>query len=58
VPLPGHNGTHTDWYHQWVHKRLQEIDAIAKGNQDIFLELFNEVVKKPVLENPRLPYRK
>ncbi|OGO38937.1 MAG: hypothetical protein A2W35_16970 [Chloroflexi bacterium RBG_16_57_11] len=58
VPLPGHSGSHTEWYHQWVHKRLQEIDAIAKGDQDLFLELFNEMIKEPVLGNPRLPYQK
>lgn len=49
VPLPGHSGSHTDWYHQWIHKRLQEIDAIAKGDRDLFLDMFNETVKKPVL---------
>ncbi len=29
-----------------------------KDDRDLFLELFNEMVKKPVLENPRLPYQK
>ncbi|MEN4013094.1 MAG: AHH domain-containing protein [Bellilinea sp.] len=58
VALPGHSGSHTNWYHQWVHKRLQEIDAIAKGDKDLFLDLFTEFVKKPVLDNPRLPYQK
>jgi RHS repeat-associated protein len=57
VPLPGHSGSHTDWYHNWVNKKLLEIDAIAKGDQEVFLELFNKKVKTPILDNPRLPYR-
>lgn len=58
VSLPGHSGSHTEWYHQWVYKKLQEIDAVAEGDRDLFWELFNSLVKEPVLENPRLPYNK
>lgn len=57
VPLPGHSGSHTEWYHNWIYKKLQEIDAVAKGDKELFLELFDKKVKKPVLDNPRLPYR-
>lgn len=33
VSLSGHSGSHTEWYHQWIYKNLQEIDAIAKGDR-------------------------
>lgn len=56
VFLPGHKGKHTEQYHRWVYTELRGIDARAKGNTELFLDLFNEKIKKPVLENPRLPY--
>jgi RHS repeat-associated protein len=56
VTLPGHKGKHTEQYHQWVYRQLRGIDARANGDTQQFLDLFIEKIKKPVLENPRLPY--
>jgi hypothetical protein len=58
VPLPGHSGSHTEYYHRWVYQQLKAIDDIAKGDRELFKKLFNKMVKSRVLENPRLPYRK
>ena len=56
--LSRHNGSHTDSYHRWVFFMLNVIDAQANGDRELFLELFNELIKEPLLENPRLPYIK
>jgi hypothetical protein len=45
-------GMHPDDYHSWVLNALEYIDSVAKGNQGKFIELFDELVKDPVLENP------
>lgn len=50
IPLPGHSGKHTDQYHQWMYDQLVEIDALAKGNINEFLRLFDEKIKDPVMK--------
>ncbi|BCJ92615.1 hypothetical protein acsn021_01840 [Anaerocolumna cellulosilytica] len=49
--LMPHQGRHPNAYHDWILEQLQEIDQIANGNKDIFLELF-ENVKNIVRDNP------
>jgi len=56
IILPDHIGRHSNQYHLWVYKRLRQIDQKANGNVYEFLQLFNEIIKKPILENPWLPY--
>ncbi|MAT43334.1 MAG: hypothetical protein CL609_13420 [Anaerolineaceae bacterium] len=55
--LEGHNGRHTNAYHRWVLEKLKEIDISANGNVIEFLKQFEENIKKPVMRNPRLPYK-
>ncbi|MEK3976737.1 AHH domain-containing protein [Psychrobacillus sp. FSL K6-2684] len=43
-------------YHEYVLDRINEYDAIARGNKEIFLELF-EGLKKEVRENPDMLYK-
>jgi hypothetical protein len=49
--LMPHQGRHPNAYHNWILEELQSIDNVAKGNKDVFLELF-EGVKNTVKENP------
>jgi len=51
VAMP-HSGRHANAYHEWVLGQLEYINTQAKGNKDEFLRLFDELIKKPVLENP------
>ena len=53
VSLP-HLGRHPDAYHQWVLEQLELIDQIAKGDRELFLELFEKRVKLQVLEHPEM----
>jgi len=46
-----HQGRHPNAYHDWILKELQSIDKVAKGNKEVFLELF-EGIKNTVKENP------
>ena len=49
-----HQGRHPDAYHEWVFKKLEDIDASAKGNKDTFLKLYEEQIKKEVREKPEM----
>ncbi|MDQ0233408.1 AHH domain-containing protein [Metabacillus malikii] len=51
-----HQGRHPNAYHEYVLDRINEYDAIARGNKEIFLELF-EGLKKEVRENPDMLYK-
>ena len=49
-----HQGRHPNAYHDWILEELQSIDKVAKGNSNVFLELF-EGIKNTVKENPDMP---
>ncbi|RIJ66299.1 hypothetical protein D1606_06580 [Rummeliibacillus sp. POC4] len=51
-----HQGRHPNAYHEYVLDRINEYDAIARGNKEIFLELF-EGLKSEVRENPDMLYK-
>ena len=57
VPLEGHSGRHTNAYHNFIFTSLCELDAIAKGNSQVFYEGFMVIVDF-LRENPWLPYAK
>ena len=52
-----HQGRHPNAYHEFVLEQMQQIDEIACGNREIFLELFEENVKSVVRENPEMLYK-
>ena len=49
-----HRGRHPDAYHEWVLERMYEIDEIAQGDREVFLELFEQEVKRVVRERPEM----
>lgn len=51
-----YQGRHPNAYHEYVLDRINEYDAIARGNKEIFIELF-EGLKKEVRENPDMLYK-
>jgi RHS repeat-associated protein len=53
VEIP-HRGRHPKEYHEWVSRQLREIDKIAQGVREDFLELFEERITKPVSEQPEM----
>lgn len=40
-----------------VTRAMRQADSIAKGNKDIFLDVFEETVKKVIRENPNMLYK-
>ena len=52
--LPHGRGRHPDAYHEWVLERMRWIDQRAQGNVDIFLDLYEQEVKRVVRENPAM----
>ena len=48
-----HQGRHPNAYHDYMFERISEIDEVAKGCKDIFLELF-EKVKQEIINNPNM----
>ena len=55
VPLKGHRGRHTDAYHGFVAVAIKELDIIAGGSTDVFIEGM-KVLGEFVKENWWLPY--
>lgn len=53
APLP-HQGRHPDAYHAWVLEQMQLIDQIARGDEALFLDLFDELLIQEVLEHPEM----
>jgi RHS repeat-associated protein len=49
-----HLGRHPNAYHNFVLDGMQKARAGAGGSQAEFLNLFNQYVKKPVIQNPGL----
>lgn len=52
-----HQGRHPNAYHDFVYEQLQEIDAIAQGDKEIFLELYEQQVKSVIRNNPDMLYK-
>jgi len=49
-----HLGRHPKAYHEFVLRGMQDAATGAGGNQAKFLQLFDQYVKQPVLQNPSL----
>jgi hypothetical protein len=49
-----HYSKHPSQYHEFVLNGMRAADAGAAGNQDIFLKLFDEYVRQPLLQNPNM----
>lgn len=49
-----HLGRHPNAYHEFVLKGMKDAAAEAGGSQARFLQLFDQYVKQPVLQNPSL----
>lgn len=52
-----HQGRHPYDYHEFVLGEMSEIDNIANGNKEVFLDLFEENVKSVIRENPDMLYK-
>ncbi|MDR0207197.1 MAG: AHH domain-containing protein [Bacteroidales bacterium] len=50
--LMPHVGRHPDAYHRFVLDQMTKASNAAGGNQAIFLQLYNNIVVQPVLDNP------
>ena len=53
-----HQGRHPNAYHEFILSEMEEIDNIADGNVDIFIELYEERVKSVIRDNPDMLYKK
>jgi len=49
-----HLGRHPNAYYNFVYQNMQRAASEAGGNQAKFLQLFDQYVKQPVLQNPGL----
>lgn len=52
-----HQGRHPNEYHDFVLDEMQNIDNVAQGDRDIFLELYESQVKAPIRDNPDMLYK-
>ncbi len=52
--LMAHSGRHPNEYHQFVLDAMKFADTKAQGNTAEFLRLFNNNVRRPIMENPEL----
>ena len=52
-----HQGRHSYDYHEFVLDEMIEIDKVANGNKDLFIELYEENVKSVIRENPEMLYK-
>ncbi len=53
IPHP-QTGGHPEKYHKWLLEQLRAIDEIAKGDQQRFLELYNERIRQQVQDHPEM----
>ena len=53
-----HRGRHPNAYHKWVLDQLKIMDDMAQGDTQLFLELFGQMVRSPVISNPGMLYSK
>ena len=49
-------GRHPNAYHEFVKDKLNFIDGVANGNQEIFLDLYEKEVKSIIRNNPDMLY--
>lgn len=49
-----HYSKHPAQYHEFVLRGMRAADAGAAGNQAKFLQLFDQYVKQPLLQNPNM----
>ena len=55
MPLQGHRGRHTNAYHDFITVVIKELDIIADGSIDIFIEGM-EKLGEFILDNWWIPY--
>ena len=53
-----HQGRHPNAYHDFVLDEMRNIDNIANGNKDIFLDLYESEIKSIIRDNPDMLYSK
>ena len=51
-----HQGRHPYAYHEYVLKKMKEIDVIAQGDVEMFKALY-EGVKQEIKNNPEMLYK-
>ena len=51
-----HQGRHPNAYHEFVKDKLNFIDGVANGNQEIFLDLYEKEVRSIIRNNPDMLY--
>ena len=51
-----HQGKHPSIYHEYVLDLMEQIDQIAQGDTELFLQLYEEMVKDTVRSNPAMLY--
>ena len=51
-----HQGRHPNAYHDFVLDEMRNIDNIANGNKDIFLDLYGSEIKNVIRDNPDMLY--
>ncbi|MDO4304978.1 MAG: AHH domain-containing protein, partial [Bacillota bacterium] len=51
-----HQGRHPNAYHDFVLDEMRNIDNIANGNKDIFLDLYESEIKSIIRDNPDMLY--
>lgn len=51
-----HQGRHPNAYHDFVLDEMRNIDNIANGNTDIFLDLYESEIKSIIRDNPNMLY--
>jgi hypothetical protein len=49
-----HLGRHPEAYHQFVYEGMRRAALEANGNATKFIELFDNYVKQPIIQNPSL----
>ncbi len=54
ISVTFHNGRHPYAYHKWILDQLKNIDAESKGDKEIFLKLFQQQIKEPLLKQPEM----
>ncbi len=49
-----HRGRHPHVYHEFVLRKMKQAAKESGGNVELFLKLFDNYVKQPVINNPLL----
>ncbi|WP_415068429.1 AHH domain-containing protein [Lacrimispora sp.] len=51
-----HQGRHPNAYHDFILDEMRNIDNVAQGNKDIFLDLYESEIKSIIREQPDMLY--